>query len=66
MIRVKLATYYMCISCTCSVIESREEVASSYTSMGEPFSTALAMATLCFSPPAGESNTEFRRRGEEG
>jgi len=36
---------------TCSVIESREEVASSYTRIGAPFSTALAMATRCFSPP---------------
>ena len=35
-----------------SVIESRLEVASSNTRMGEFFKTALAMATLCFSPPA--------------
>ena len=37
-----------------SVIESRLEVASSNTRMGEFFKTALAMATLCFSPPAIE------------
>ena len=55
---VKLTTHYMCVCCTCSVIESREEVASSYTRTGEPFSTALAMATLCFSPPTGKSSAE--------
>lgn len=37
---------------TFSVIESREEVASSYTSMGGFLRIALAIATLCFSPPA--------------
>ena len=36
---------------TCSVIESREDVASSNTRMGDPFKIALAIATLCFSPP---------------
>lgn len=36
---------------TCSVIESKDEVASSNTSIGDPLSIALAMATLCFSPP---------------
>ena len=34
-----------------SVMESRLEVASSNTRMGEFFRMALAMATLCFSPP---------------
>ena len=34
-----------------SVIESRLEVASSNTRMGEFLRMALAMATLCFSPP---------------
>lgn len=33
------------------MIESREEVASSNTKIGEPFRIARAMATLCFSPP---------------
>jgi hypothetical protein len=36
---------------TCSVIESREDVASSNTRMGDPFKIARAIATLCFSPP---------------
>lgn len=36
---------------TSSVIESREDVASSYRRMGGFFSTARAMATRCFSPP---------------
>ena len=36
---------------TYSVIESKDEVASSYTRIGAFFNTALAMATLCFSPP---------------
>ena len=34
-----------------SVIESRLEVASSNTRMGEFLRMARAMATLCFSPP---------------
>ena len=34
-----------------SVIESRLEVASSNTRMGEFFRMARAIATLCFSPP---------------
>ena len=42
-------------------MESREEVASSYTRTGESFSTALAMATLCFSPPTYNNthNTKY-------
>lgn len=36
---------------TCSVMESREEVASSKTRMGAPLRIARAIATLCFSPP---------------
>lgn len=36
---------------TLSVIESKLDVASSNTKMGESFKTALAIATLCFSPP---------------
>lgn len=36
---------------TISVIESSEEVASSYISMGGFFNIALAIAILCFSPP---------------
>jgi hypothetical protein len=36
---------------TCSVIESRDDVASSNTRMGDPFKIARAIATLCFSPP---------------
>ena len=34
-----------------SVMESRLEVASSNTRMGEFFRMALAIATRCFSPP---------------
>ena len=34
-----------------SVIESKEEVASSNTRIGEFFKIALAMLTRCFSPP---------------
>ena len=40
-------------------MESREEVASSYTRTGESFSTALAMATLCFSPPTCIIYTQY-------
>lgn len=36
---------------TSSVIESREDVASSYKRTGGFFSIARAMATRCFSPP---------------
>lgn len=36
---------------TSSVIESREDVASSKIKIGESFRTARAIATLCFSPP---------------
>lgn len=36
---------------TCSVIESNDDVASSYTKIGESLRIALAMATRCFSPP---------------
>ncbi|RNA07412.1 hypothetical protein BpHYR1_020327 [Brachionus plicatilis] len=35
----------------CSVIESKLDVASSYTKMYGFLSMVLAMATLCFSPP---------------
>lgn len=38
-------------SLTCSVIESKLLVASSNTKIGVFFRMALAMATLCFSPP---------------
>lgn len=36
---------------TSSVMESREDVASSYKRMGGCFNMARAMATRCFSPP---------------
>ena len=36
---------------TFSVTESREDVASSKTRMGELFKIARAIATRCFSPP---------------
>lgn len=36
---------------TLSVIESKLDVASSKTKIGASFRIALAIATLCFSPP---------------
>lgn len=36
---------------TCSVIESRDDVASSKINIGLFFKIALAIATRCFSPP---------------
>lgn len=36
---------------TCSVMESKEDVASSKIRNGASFRIALAIATLCFSPP---------------
>lgn len=36
---------------TCSVIESKDDVASSNIKIGLPLSMALAMDTRCFSPP---------------
>lgn len=41
----------VCFRPTSSVMESREDVASSYRRMGGFFSMARAMATRCFSPP---------------
>jgi len=41
---------------TCSVMESSDDVASSYTKIRGFFKIALAIAILCFSPP---SNTMY-------
>ncbi len=46
---------------TCSVIESSEEVASSYTSTGAFFIIALAIATRCFSPPVNNGKITLIR-----
>jgi len=44
-----------------SVMESREDVASSYRTMGEPLRIARAMATRCFSPPVSHRGGEGYR-----
>lgn len=45
---------------TSSVMESRDDVASSYSRMGGFFSTARAMATRCFSPPKTKKNKQTK------
>lgn len=50
---------------TSSVIESRDDVASSYRKMGGFFRIARAMATRCFSPPATKT-TDVVNKSERG
>lgn len=52
----------VCVWPTSSVIESREDVASSYRRMGGFFRTARAMATRCFSPPETKKHVSLERK----
>lgn len=52
-------------SFTSSVIESNDEVASSQRMTGGSFKMALAMATLCFSPPDKEK-FQFKEAQHKG
>ena len=51
----ELKSFMFSPSFTSSVIESNDEVASSYRMTGGFFKMALAIATLCFSPPGKEN-----------
>jgi hypothetical protein len=46
----------------CSVTESSEDVASSYSRIGASFRIARAMATRCFSPPAGYQRRAYHAK----
>ena len=52
----------MSVGLTSSVMESREDVASSYRRMGGFFSMARAMATRCFSPPDTEGKKGQKKK----